>query len=188
VYHPAVPGEPFVETLTVRLRGIEPADFAPKLRQIAAKVDPMMQIFDLGPLGAAFAEETRNFGRAALGIVVAVTSVLLLSAAGIHALVAFTVNKRHREIGIRAALGASRRRILAGVLARAARQLAIGVAVGLLVAVLVDRASGGLVMSGMALVLLPATAALALLVGVLAAAGPARRALRVEPSEAIRAD
>jgi ABC-type antimicrobial peptide transport system permease subunit len=97
-------------------------------------------------------------------------------------------HQRHREIGIRAALGASRRRILAGVLARAARQLAVGVAVGLLVAVLADRASGGLVMSGMALVLLPATAAFALLVGVLAAAGPARRALRVEPSEAIRAD
>ena len=188
IYHPVMAGEPFAETLSIRLQGTAPADFAPKLRQIAAAVDPMMELSAVSSLGATFAEEMRNFGRVALGIVVAVASVLLLSAAGIHALVAFTVNKRHREIGIRAALGASRRRILAGVLARAARQLGVGVAVGLLVAVVVDRLSGGLVMSGMGFVLIPATAAFTLVVGVLAAAGPARRAIRVEPTEAIRAE
>jgi putative ABC transport system permease protein len=188
MYHPAVAGEPSIQSLSIRLRGTPPADFAPKLREIAAAVDPMMQLSGVSPLDATFTEETRIFGRVAMGIVIAVASVLLLSAAGIHALVAFTVNNRRREIGIRAALGANRRRILVGVLARAARQLGVGATVGLLVAVLVDRASGGLVMSGRALVLIPATAAFALVIGVFAAAGPARRALRVEPTEAIRAE
>src|SRR4029079_14727879 len=118
----------------------------------------------------------------------AAASVLLLSAAGIHALVSFRVNKRHREIGIRTALGANARRILGSVLARAAGQRALGAAVGLVLTVLLDRATGGELMSGAALVVVPTAASVAVLVGLLAAAGPARRALRVQPTEAIRAD
>ena len=100
----------------------------------------------------------------------------------------FTVSKRHREIGIRTALGANARRILGSVLARAAGQLALGAAAGLVLTVLLDRATGGELMSGAALVVVPTAASVAVLVGLLAAAGPARRALRVQPTEAIRAD
>jgi putative ABC transport system permease protein len=102
--------------------------------------------------------------------------------------VSFTVNQRRREIGIRAALGADPRRLLTSVLARAARQLAAGVAVGLALAVAVDRASGGELMSGEWRVAVPAMAAIMIVVGMLAAAGPARRGLRVQPTEALRAD
>ena len=74
-------------------------------------------------------------------IVLITGSVLLLSAAGIHALMSFTVNQRRREIGIRSALGASTRLILTSVLARATRQLALGVGLGLAAAVGLDLAS-----------------------------------------------
>src|SRR4051794_41926415 len=74
----------------------------------------------------------------ATAIIAVITSVLLLSAAGIYATMAFTVVKRRREIGIRAALGADARRILAGIFGRAAAQLAAGVAVGLTLAAVLD--------------------------------------------------
>jgi putative ABC transport system permease protein len=114
--------------------------------------------------------------------------VLLLSAAGIHALMSFTINQRRREIGLRAALGADARRILTGVLSRAAWQLGLGVAVGLLAALVLERWSDGEMMGGSPLVYVPGIAAFMLVVGLLAAAGPARRGLRVQPTEALRAE
>ena len=56
--------------------------------------------------------------------------VLLLSAAGIYALMSFTVAQRTREIGIRVALGARPRRVLGDIFSRATRQLALGMLVG----------------------------------------------------------
>jgi len=89
---------------------------------------------------------------AQLALVVALIagSVLLLSAAGIHALMSFTVTQRRREIGIRTALGAPAHGILTSVLARATRQLSVGVALGLVVAVAGDVLSGGELMNGTA--------------------------------------
>ena len=86
------------------------------------------------------------------------------------------------------ALGASTRLILTSILARAMRQLAIGVGLGLAAAVALDWASGGELMVGTGLMLVPATAAFMLVVGLLAAAGPARRGLNVQPTEALRAE
>ncbi len=77
---------------------------------------------------------------------------------------------------------------LTSVLARATRQLALGVGLGLTMAVALDLLSGGELMNGTGLLLVPGTAAFMLVVGLLAAAGPARRGLRVQPTEALRAD
>ena len=56
--------------------------------------------------------------------------VLLLSATGIHSLMSFTVARRTREIGIRAALGASPKRIVAGIFSRAFLQISTGILLG----------------------------------------------------------
>jgi predicted permease len=188
MYQLALPGEWDGNTLTVRLRGQTPETFAPTLRRIATSVDPMLQLTSTGPMDARYRESRRDAMRLALVIALVTGSVLLLSAAGIHALMTFTVNQRRREIGIRAALGAPGQRILASVLARAARQLALGVGVGLAASVAIDLAAGGALMSGAALLLVPGTAVFMLAVGLLAAAGPARRGLRVQPTEALRAE
>jgi ABC-type antimicrobial peptide transport system permease subunit len=74
------------------------------------------------------------------------------------------------------------------VLTRATRQLALGVGVGLAAAVALDRASGGVLLQGTGVLLVPATAAFMLVVGLLAAAGPARRGLRVQPTDALRTE
>lgn len=84
-------------------------------------------------------------------LIVAVTgSVLLLSAAGIYAMMSFTVARRRREIGIRSALGADPRHILSGIFARAASQLGAGVLGGLVLAAAAGRAVGGGPLSGKA--------------------------------------
>ena len=74
------------------------------------------------------------------------------------------------------------------MLARALRQLAVGVGLGLTMAVGVDLAAGGVLMGGSGLLLVPGTALFMLVVGIVAAAGPARRGLNVQPTEALRAD
>jgi predicted permease len=175
-------------TITVRLRGQTPEAFAPTLRRIATAVDPMLQLNDVNSLEAVYRENTRAAAQLALAIVLITGSVLFLSAAGIHALMSFTVSQRRREIGIRSALGASGRGILASIMARAVRQLALGVGVGLTMAIGIDLAAGGVLMNGRGLFVVPATAVFMLIVGLLAAVGPARRGLRVQPTEALRAE
>jgi len=129
--------------------------------------------------------EQRGMRMIALIVVAVNASVLLLSAAGIYAMMSFIVASRRREIGIRAAMGADARRILLGIFGRAGAQLGAGVLVGMTVAVLLDRAGGGDLL-GSGLIVLPTVAALMFAVGLLAALGPARRSLAVQPAEALR--
>ncbi len=121
-----------------------------------------------------------------LALAIETLSVVLLSSAGIYALMSFTVSQRRREIGIRTALGADPGRLLRSIFSRAARQLAIGVAVGLAAAALVENLTGGALMNGNGAVLLPAVAVLMTAVGLLASVGAAKRGLRVQPTEALR--
>src|SRR5690606_5397010 len=107
-------------------------------------------------------------------------------AAGIHALMSFTVVRRRKEVAIRTALGAHPRRVLGAVFARSLGQIALGVLVGSLLAGGLLRGVGLPVARSAALLL--AIAALITAVGLLAATGPARRALRIQPMEALRED
>jgi hypothetical protein len=70
-------------------------------------------------------------------------TALPLSAAGIYAMMSFTVSQRRREIGIRAAIGADAGQLLRSIFTRAALQLAAGIAVGTVLALMIDRASEG---------------------------------------------
>ncbi len=124
---------------------------------------------------------------AAGGFGLVILSVLLLSTAGIFSLMSFDVTQRRREIGIRSALGANQRRVLAGVMARSVKQLGIGVMVGLSVLAAVPPMEldfGVGVERDMRLII--GVAVLMVTVGLLAAAGPVRRGLRIQPSEALR--
>jgi putative ABC transport system permease protein len=188
VYHLAAPDEMLGGVLMIRLRGHTPHAFIPTLQQVVTSVDPMLQLIRVRPLDMMYADRGRMMALLALVITILAASVLLLSAAGIHALMSFTINQRRREIGIRAALGADARRILTGVLSQASWQLALGVAIGLGVSLVLERWSEGEMMGGSPLVYVPGIAAFMTAVGLLAAAGPARRGLRVQPTEALRAE
>jgi putative ABC transport system permease protein len=188
VYHLAAPGEMLSGVLMIRLRGQTPVAFMPTLHRVATSVDPTLQLIRVRPLDEMYAVRGRAMALMALAIALLTGSVVLLSAAGIHALMSFTINQRRREIGIRVALGADARRILTGVLSRASWQLALGVTIGLILALVLERWSEGEMMGGKGLVLVPVIAAFMAVVGLLAAAGPARRGLRVQPTEALRAE
>jgi ABC-type antimicrobial peptide transport system permease subunit len=113
-----------------------------------------------------------------------------LAAAGMFALVAFAVAQRRRELGIRIAIGAAPRHILAVVLGQNARPTLIGILVGAILATVLSRLVGSLVVlqkqelvdvAGFA-----AGIAGFILVAVLATLAPVRRALRIDPSTTLR--
>jgi putative ABC transport system permease protein len=186
VFHPAQPGGGRASTMAIRLRGSASPRLVPKLREIAATVDPGLRVEDVEGVVDAWDNGQRLMRLVATAIIAVMGSVLLLSAAGIYAMMSFTVARRRREIGIRVALGADARRILAGIFGRAAAQLATGVALGVTVATTLDWLGGGSLSGGHTLLLLPSVVAVMAIVGLVAAVAPARRGLAVQPVEALR--
>jgi putative ABC transport system permease protein len=107
---------------------------------------------------------------------------------GLYGVIAYMVARRRNEIGVRIALGATRSRVIGLVLREAILLLAIGLAVGLGLAVWAGRAAVSLVYGmkpGDPLTLGGAVALLAL-VAMAASYGPAWRASRLEPMDALR--
>ena len=186
VYHAASPGEISPVTLALRVRGGAPAAFTGRLREIAASVDANLQLRDVLSMDEVLRQEQQLLRLVAVALALLTLSVVLLSAAGIYALMSFTVAQRRREIGIRAALGADPRRIVGSIFSRALGQLAIGAVLGVTAAVLADGVSGGDLMEGNGAIVLPLVSLFMVIVGLLAALGPARRGLRINPTEALR--
>lgn len=186
VFHASAPAAVYPAFLAIHVRGRAPAGFSGRLREITAAVDPVLK---LGPTRAL--DDIDRQQKAALrlvGLVVGMITiaVLLLSAAGIYALMSFTVTRRRREIGIRSALGADPGRLLGGIFSHSVRQLGLGLGAGVVVAILLEVTTQGGLMDGKGVVLLPAVALLMLVVGTIAAVGPARRGLRIQPMDALR--
>jgi ABC-type antimicrobial peptide transport system permease subunit len=113
-----------------------------------------------------------------------------MSAMGIFSLMSVSVSRSTREIGLHTALGANPRQVMVSVLSRAAILMASGAATGgaLLLLIVSVRGSSGDIAEDMAPFVpwLAVTALVMLVAGVLAALGPARRALRINPTDALR--
>lgn len=171
----------------LKIAGITPASLSARVREIAGELDPTLRVSTY-PLEQVYRREQLTVKLATLMVVIPGASVLLLSAAGIYALMSFTVSQRRREIAIRAALGAQRGRLLGGIFRRAAGQLGLGVAAGLAAAVVWDWSVEGKALQGHGVLLLTSMVVVMIGVGLLAALGPARRGLGMPPAEALRAE
>jgi putative ABC transport system permease protein len=115
---------------------------------------------------------------------------LVMAAAGLYGVVAYSVEQRTREIGVRVALGANPRAVLRLIAAEGVRLTVGGVAAGTAAAVLVSRAMNGLLFGVSAVdpfTYLAVVILFAIVAGI-ACLVPARRALRVDPLTALRAD
>jgi ABC-type antimicrobial peptide transport system permease subunit len=189
LYHPLAPSAAAPVYMAVRVRQ-EPKAFAPRLRAVATVVDPTLRLYDLLPL-----DEVNRGAQRWLTYLFRITVgggalALLLSLAGIYSVMSFTVARRTREIGIRVALGANNRRIVAAIFRRPLAQVAGGIVAGaFLTAVVISGEVGGdTFMPAGAAVLLLVYAVVMMGVCMLACIVPTRRALSVEPTEALRAD
>jgi predicted permease len=183
IYRAASAAELDPVVVAVRVAG-DAAPLAPRLAALARQVDAGLHLGDIGTLDDIVAQEHVRMvgGSVVFGSVLLVAVVFC--AAGLYALMAVAVARRTREIGIRVALGASSWRVLGSLFARAGRQLGGGIIAGnsliLLIAWRADSLTADLLVSS------AITSIIMAAVGVLACAAPARRALRIQPTEALR--
>ena len=113
----------------------------------------------------------------------------MLAALGIYGVVGLMVATRTREIAVRVALGASRRRVLGMILFDVVKLVTPGVVVGLILTAALVRLNGenmGIPLSNVEPLAYVVGAAIAVLVAVLASLAPARRAASVQPMVAMR--
>jgi predicted permease len=186
VYRAITPEATSAVVLTLHVHAADLEPWITQLRQIAASLDPTLQLTQVTSMDAVFRENQRNARLLAGVLAIMALSVLLLSAAGIYAMTSFAVMQRRREIGIRLALGAGARTILWTIFSRSAAQLLLGTGLGTGVALLLNRAADGTLLETHARVVIPAVVLLITVASLLAALGPARQGLRIEPTEALR--
>jgi ABC-type antimicrobial peptide transport system permease subunit len=166
------------------------AALAPVLRQVVRKIDPAMPYSNARTMQDFFTQravKTTNI------IVEVVSSLgimgLVLAMVGLYALVAYSVSRRSREIGIRMAIGADRQGVLRMVLRQGLALGSMGVGAGLILSYLAFRglASSLWTLAGGAnYAILPAVALPLLAVTMLAVYVPARRASLIDPMRALR--
>jgi putative ABC transport system permease protein len=181
-------GDREVEMAVVaRNRAGDPSALAAPLRRAVLGVDPRLPVFDVATLDEirAASVATTRFNMLLLTALGGIG--LLLAAVGIYGVISWFVSQRTQEIGLRMALGATERGVLALVAWQAMRPVLAGLIVGLAGAVAATRALSSLLFGVSATD--PATFAgvLAVLGGaaLLASWLPARRAARVEPTRAL---
>jgi predicted permease len=167
---------------------VPPAGVAPAFRSLIQAVDADLPAFDVLTLEEKFAQQRWGFRVFGSVFVIFAVFALLLAAVGIYSVVAYSVNQRTAEIGIRVALGASTMNVVRLVLSQGVPQLAIGLAVGLsgafaltrtIKAILVQVSPADPLTFGLAALTLILAAALAYTI-------PARRAARIDPVVALR--
>jgi predicted permease len=188
IYMPLGPTLPL--DFTIYLRAADPAGLGALLRQTLSSLEPRGAAMESSTVLDRLRRESspiRYMGLAAGGLGAV---ALLLAMAGLYAVVAYVVSLRTREIGVRLALGASRTDIARLVVRQATRLVAVGALAGLALTLPLTYALRSLFIGVSPfdpMAFIPMLAALAL-VSVLASIVPARRASRIDPVSAIRAE
>ena len=176
------------ETLVVRLRGAPTDRAVAELRAIVAAADPALAIFGAMTMDQGVRNGLNNSELAATLAGIFGLVALLIASVGLYGLVANNAVGRTREIGVRIALGATRRRVASLVIGGAARLATVGIAMGLVGALALGRVLGGLLVGlspydPTTFIAVPLVLALVVFV---ASYLPARRASRLDPARVLR--
>lgn len=174
--------------------GQRPDALVPLLRKEVAKADPNLPLYFPGTPKFHIDGAMSAMRIIAIMFTIFGAVAVVLAAVGIYGVMAFSVSRRTQEFGVRMALGADRARILTMVLKQGSRQVALGLALGMSLALLITTAAGegiGTMLFGVdpndPLTYLTVLA-LVTAVSLFAVFMPARRATRVQPVIALRAD
>jgi ABC-type antimicrobial peptide transport system permease subunit len=143
-------------------------------------VEPTLQISEIARFDQVAAAGARTMTLLFWLFLALAVVVVLLSLTGIYAVLSFTASQRTREVGIRVALGGRRRHVIAALFRRPLMQIGLGIVIGLVIA---DRISEGDMVRVIALYGCGVIA-----IAALATLGPVRRALRIDPIDALRAE
>jgi len=187
VYWPEYQNPSSAMTLAIHTAG-SPMDLAPTVQRIVSSIDPNLPIYRVRTMTEVMGESVARRRLALILLAVFAGLALLLASIGIYGVASYSVVQRCLEIGVRMALGAGRSQVLRMVLVEGMTTIAIGLVLGLLLAMVLTRSIRGLLfavqpadplaLAGAALLLLVA-ALLAILI-------PALRATRVNPVVALR--
>ena len=168
----------------------DPSVIVPSVREALKRIDPALPIYDLRPLTAYVdgANATRAFTMQ-LAVIFALVA-LTLASVGIYGVIAYSVTLRHREFGVRRALGAGAAQVIALVARDGAKLLTGGILAGLAGAALVAWLLRGLLfgVSPWDVASYAAAIPVLLVAGLIACLFPARRALATNPVDALRAE
>lgn len=184
-----IPAFPRTMDLTIRASS-NVDDLLPEVRHEIGSIDASLPIPQIVSAESLLAERLggRRFETQALSLFAGIA--LLLSSAGLYALLSYQVILRRREIGIRTALGANRRTIITMIVGKGMRLAALGATVGVLGAALAGKVMQGLLYDtpGIHAPSYTAVGGCVLLIGAVAAWVPALRATRVSPMTVLRDD
>ncbi|MCZ6917982.1 MAG: ADOP family duplicated permease [Gemmatimonadetes bacterium] len=174
----------------VVLAKADPTVTIPALRNAVWERDPSLPIGSLRTMNDVVSTALGPFRGIAVVLALLAVGALILAGGGIYGVISFSVSKRVNEFGIRTALGASGRDVVALVLKDGAKLTAVGVGLGVAVAFAASQLLASLLFGiggadAVTFVLIPAFLAS---ISLLACFIPARRATRVDPMEALRVD
>lgn len=191
VYAPLAQTPSFGGSEVLLLRtGSDPGALAAPVRAAIRDLDPELAVFGVEPLGETVGRSIaqQRFTMLLLGIFAAVA--IALAVIGIHGVLSYIVARRTSEMGIRMALGASRRNVIGLVAGHGARLAVVGLALGLAAAFAATRLLGSLLFG--VTVTDPATFGTVIVVvfgfAMLATLMPAIRATRIAPIDALRSE
>jgi putative ABC transport system permease protein len=168
----------------------EPALLTAPLKNAVKEVDPAIAVSGIATMKNMIADANGASRFYATLVAIFAALALLLAAVGIYGVMSYTVAQRAQEIGVRLALGAAERQIFALIVGDSVRLAAVGLALGAAGAIVVARVLQNLLFGvhGADPITFSATAILLLSVALAASYFPARRAMRTDPIEALRAE
>ncbi|MDH3297940.1 MAG: ABC transporter permease [Gemmatimonadota bacterium] len=178
----------FSMSVVARSDSMGPEKLAGSLRGVVSDLDPEIPLSAVRPLSAYVADATAPV-RFATGLIALFALVaLVLAAIGVYGVVSSSVRHSTREIGLRLALGAPHSHVAGAALVRGLHLGIMGLAAGLLGSIAMARLTANLLVgvSPTDPLTLAAVAALLLVIAVVASVAPARRAIQVEPMDALR--
>lgn len=190
--HPALfwPGsQRYNPTTTIVVKSRRPAaEMLRQMRQLIATIDPRIPMYGAGTLESMLGFALVPMHAAAVALSAFGFLALILAVTGIHGLVAYSVARRTRELGIRIAIGARSTEVLRLILGRLAVLVALGLGVGVVLALAAGQALSAVIygVSARDPGLLLVVVGLLMVAAGISSWRPARRALRTDPMAALR--